>query len=64
VSWIRSLQGKSGFHESFESYRGLEKVRKLDAAFRPEVEEFVQSWNVSNLFIMVCLVPFHKNVKS
>jgi uncharacterized damage-inducible protein DinB len=46
-SWIQSLQGKSGFQESFESYRGLEQVRKLDAAFRPEVEEFVQSWDVS-----------------
>jgi uncharacterized damage-inducible protein DinB len=46
-SWIRSLQGKSDFQESFDSYRGLEKVRKLDAAFRPEVEEFVQSWDVS-----------------
>jgi uncharacterized damage-inducible protein DinB len=48
VDWssIQSLQGKSGFQESFESYKGLEKVRKLDAAFRPEVEEFVQSWDV------------------
>jgi uncharacterized damage-inducible protein DinB len=46
-SWIQSLQGKSGFQESFESYRGLEKVRKLDAAFRLEVEEFVQSWDMS-----------------
>jgi uncharacterized damage-inducible protein DinB len=46
-SWIRSLQGKSDFQESFESYSGLEKFRNLDAAFRPEVEDFVQSWDVS-----------------
>jgi uncharacterized damage-inducible protein DinB len=46
-SWIRSLQGKSDFQESFESYRSLEKVRKLDTAFRPEVEDFVRSWDVS-----------------
>jgi uncharacterized damage-inducible protein DinB len=46
-SWIRSLQGKSDFQESFESYRSLEKVRKLDTAFRTEVEDFVRSWDVS-----------------
>lgn len=43
-SWIRSLQGKSDFQESFDDYRSLEQVRKLDAAFRPEVEDFVRSW--------------------
>lgn len=46
-SWIRSLQGKPDFQESFESYRSLEKVRELEAAFKPEVEEFVFSWNGS-----------------
>jgi uncharacterized damage-inducible protein DinB len=46
-SWIRSLQGKSDFQESFESYRSLEKVRKLDTAFRTEVRDFVRSWDVS-----------------
>lgn len=46
-SWIRSLQGKSDFQESFESYSSLEKVRNLDAAFRPEVQTFVHSWDVS-----------------
>jgi uncharacterized damage-inducible protein DinB len=46
-SWIRSLQGKSDFQESFESYRSLEKVRKLDMVFRTEVEDFVRTWDVS-----------------
>jgi uncharacterized damage-inducible protein DinB len=46
-SWIRSMQGKSDFQESFESYRSLEKVRKLDKAFKTEVEDFVCSWDVS-----------------
>jgi uncharacterized damage-inducible protein DinB len=46
-SWIRSMQGKSDFQESFESYRSLEKVRKLDKAFKTEVEDFVRSWDVS-----------------
>lgn len=44
-SWIRALQGKPDFQESFDDYRSLEQVRKLDAAFRPEVEEFVLAWN-------------------
>jgi uncharacterized damage-inducible protein DinB len=46
-SWIRSLQGKPDFQESFDNYRSLEQVRELDALFRPEVTEFVHSWNVS-----------------
>jgi uncharacterized damage-inducible protein DinB len=46
-SWIRSLQGKSDFQESFEGYRSLELVRQLDVAFRPEVEAFVFSWDES-----------------
>ncbi|WP_339204153.1 DinB family protein [Paenibacillus sp. FSL K6-3182] len=45
-SWIRSLQGKSDFQESFESYSSLEKVRNLDAAFQREVQPFVHSWDV------------------
>ncbi|KRE57433.1 DinB family protein [Paenibacillus sp. Soil750] len=45
-SWIRSLQGKLDFQESFESYSSLEKVRNLDAALRPEVQAFVHSWDV------------------
>ncbi|WP_188455274.1 DinB family protein [Virgibacillus oceani] len=49
VEWscFRVLQGKDDFQESFESYRSLKKVRALDAAFRPEVEEFVHNWNNS-----------------
>ncbi|MFD1774109.1 DinB family protein [Paenibacillus rhizophilus] len=44
-SWIRSLQGKPDFQEDFEGYKTLEKVRKLDAEFRPEVETFVYAWD-------------------
>ncbi|KIL40759.1 damage-inducible protein DinB [Gordoniibacillus kamchatkensis] len=46
-SWIRSLQGKPDFQESFDEYRSLERVRQLQAAFRPEVESFVGSWQHS-----------------
>jgi uncharacterized damage-inducible protein DinB len=46
-SWIRALQGKPDFQESFEDYRSLEKVRRLDASFRQEVEEFLQSWEAN-----------------
>lgn len=44
-SWIRSMQGKPDFQENFDEYRSLDRVRKLDAQFRPEVEEFVHNWN-------------------
>ncbi|MBS4219583.1 DinB family protein [Bacillus sp. FJAT-49711] len=46
-SWIRVLQGKSDFQESFEDFKSLEKVRKLDAKFKLEVESFVLNWNES-----------------
>jgi uncharacterized damage-inducible protein DinB len=46
-SWIRSLQGKADFQESFNDYRSLERVRNLNAAFRPEVADFVRSWDES-----------------
>jgi len=46
-SWIRAIQGKSDFQENFDSYKSLEQVRQLDAAFRPEVEELVHSWEES-----------------
>jgi uncharacterized damage-inducible protein DinB len=46
-SWIRAIQGKSDFQESFEGYRTLEKVRQLDAEFHAEVEGFVRSWDSS-----------------
>ncbi|MDQ0196351.1 DinB family protein [Paenibacillus wynnii] len=45
-SWIRTIQGKPDFQENFEEYNTLQKVRELDAAFRPEVEQFVLDWNV------------------
>ncbi|MBB6671592.1 DinB family protein [Cohnella nanjingensis] len=44
-SWIRALQGKPDFQESFDGYRSLEKVKRLDRDFRPEVEQFVAAWN-------------------
>ncbi|WP_274364753.1 DinB family protein [Paenibacillus thermotolerans] len=43
-SWIRLMQGKPDFQESFDDYNSLEKVRALDAAFRTEVVEFVEAW--------------------
>jgi uncharacterized damage-inducible protein DinB len=46
-SWIRLLQGKTYFKESFDGYQGLKQVRELDARFRPEVEKFVRSWDES-----------------
>lgn len=46
-SWIRVLQGKSDFQESFANYQTLEKVRALDQAFREDVENFVLSWDAS-----------------
>lgn len=46
-SWIRALQGKPDFQESFENFKSLEKVRELDAYFRKEVEEFVLAWKDS-----------------
>ncbi|MCL6605464.1 MAG: DinB family protein [Paenibacillus sp.] len=45
-SWIQSIQGKPDFQENFEEFNTLEKVRELDARFRPDVEQFVLSWNV------------------
>ncbi|MDR6125136.1 putative damage-inducible protein DinB [Bacillus sp. SLBN-46] len=46
-SWIRVLQGKPDFQESFEEYQSLAQVRKLDALFRAEVEKFVLDWDES-----------------
>ncbi|ETP70329.1 hypothetical protein G159_02025 [Planococcus glaciei CHR43] len=46
-SWIRLLEGKDDFQEDFEKYNSLEKVRQLDAQFRPEVEHFVANWDNS-----------------
>lgn len=46
-SWIRVLQGKPDFQEKFDDYKSLHQVRKLDAEFRTEVENFVNNWDVS-----------------
>jgi uncharacterized damage-inducible protein DinB len=46
-SWIRLLQGKTDFQESFDNYKSLNKVRKLDAEFHLEVENFVNNWDAS-----------------
>ncbi|WP_310833285.1 DinB family protein [Paenibacillus pedocola] len=44
-SWIMVMQGKPDFQEDFADYNTLERVRALDARFRPEVEAFVLAWN-------------------
>ncbi|MCZ8536874.1 DinB family protein [Paenisporosarcina quisquiliarum] len=44
-SWIRLMQGKPDFKESFDDYQSLERVKELDVLFKKEVEEFVLSWN-------------------
>jgi len=46
-SWIRILQGKTDFQESFDDYNSLEKVRQLASAFHAEVESFVNQWDDS-----------------
>lgn len=46
-SWIRLIQGKPDFQENFEEYKSLDQVRKLDAEFRSEVENFVNNWDDS-----------------
>lgn len=46
-SWIRALQGKPDFQESFNAYDSLAKVRELDRAFRMDVESFVLAWDNS-----------------
>lgn len=43
-SWIRVIQGKPDFQQDFQQYKSLESVRVLDEKFRPEVENFVLSW--------------------
>ncbi len=46
-SWIRLLQGKTDFQESFDNFNSLSKVRNLDAEFHVEVENFVNNWDAS-----------------
>ncbi|WP_438493856.1 DinB family protein [Paenibacillus sp. IHBB 3054] len=44
-SWIMVMEGKPDFQEDFARYSSLQKVRELDAKFRPEVEDFVLAWH-------------------
>ncbi|MGE7778909.1 DinB family protein [Peribacillus sp. NPDC097264] len=46
-SWIRLLQGKTDFQESFQNYKSLNKVRNLDTDFHLAVEDFVNNWDLS-----------------
>ncbi|WP_332647645.1 DinB family protein [Lysinibacillus sp. 54212] len=46
-SWIRLLQGKTDFQESFNNYKSLNKVRTLEIEFHLEVENFVNNWNAN-----------------
>ncbi|MEH7223502.1 DinB family protein [Bacillus sp. JJ1566] len=46
-SWIRIIQGKTDFQESFNDYNSLNKIRELDAEFHLEVESFVNNWESS-----------------
>lgn len=53
-SWIMVMEGKPDFQEDFAGYSSLQRVRELDARFRPEVEQFVLAWNEEkerNLFL-------------
>lgn len=44
-SWIRVLEGKPDFQESFDGYNSLERVMELDAVFRPDVDRFLSDWD-------------------
>ncbi|MEH7237512.1 DinB family protein [Bacillus sp. JJ1562] len=46
-SWIRVMQDKPDFQESFDDYNSLNKVRELDAKLHLEVESFVKNWDDS-----------------
>lgn len=43
-SWIRDLQGKSEFQESFKHYQSLDRVIQLSETLHPEVKSFLLSW--------------------
>lgn len=43
-SWIRVMQGKPDFQESFADYQNLNQVKQLETEFKKEVEEFVFAW--------------------
>ncbi|MEH7382169.1 DinB family protein [Bacillus sp. JJ1533] len=46
-SWIRIIQGKPDFQESFNDYHSLNRIRELDAKFHHEVENFVNNWDAN-----------------
>lgn len=46
-SWIQVMQGKPDFQESFDLHNRLEKVRELQATFRPDVIQFLHNWDES-----------------
>jgi uncharacterized damage-inducible protein DinB len=46
-SWIRCMQGKPDFQESFTKYQSLDQVKQLEKEFKKDVEEFVLGWNSS-----------------
>ncbi len=43
-SWLRLLQEKTDFEGSFDDYKSLKQVRKLDVEFKTEVENFGNNW--------------------
>ncbi|MFX3672937.1 MAG: DinB family protein [Paenisporosarcina sp.] len=43
-SWIRVMQGKPDFQESFTNYQSIDQVKQLEKQFKKEVEEFVLAW--------------------
>lgn len=45
LSWIRDMEGKPDFRADFLEFGTLQKIRELDARFRPEVEQFVLAWH-------------------
>lgn len=46
-SWIREIQGYPDFQDSFDGYRSLDRVRRLDESFRKDVRPFIESWDGS-----------------
>lgn len=45
LSWVRDMEGKPDIRLDFTEYNTLQKIREVDARFRPEVESFVVAWN-------------------
>jgi uncharacterized damage-inducible protein DinB len=45
LSWVRDMEGKPDLRADFTEYNSLQKIRELDARFRPEVESFVLAWH-------------------